>query len=170
MARFCFLSFFSHNFTELNCMLQGDSTRIIRVEVHRPLDHQHHGPSLRNRLCFCNWLYGVSLQTSLEAHACDEVGVFETLVQINIFLTISTFCRKEIEDETDRITGSNKGISNLPINLRVYSPHGKPTSLSSVSSIFVLHICDRYVHYTKATIQLTYALEPRLSKRTPPWS
>ncbi len=32
---------------------------------------------------------------------------------------------KEIEDETDRVTGSNKGISNLPINLRVYSPHGK---------------------------------------------
>jgi hypothetical protein len=35
------------------------------------------------------------------------------------------FFRKEIEDETDRVTGSNKGISNLPINLRVYSPHGK---------------------------------------------
>lgn len=33
--------------------------------------------------------------------------------------------QKEIEDETDRMTGSNKGISNLPINLRVYSPHGK---------------------------------------------
>ena len=33
--------------------------------------------------------------------------------------------RKEIEDETDRITGSNKGISAVPINLRVYSPHGK---------------------------------------------
>lgn len=33
--------------------------------------------------------------------------------------------RKEIEDETDRVTGSNKGISNIPINLRVYSPHGK---------------------------------------------
>ena len=33
--------------------------------------------------------------------------------------------RKEIEDETDRVTGSNKGISNLPINLRVYSPHGR---------------------------------------------
>ena len=33
---------------------------------------------------------------------------------------------KEIEDETDRVTGSNKGISNLPINLRVYSPHGEP--------------------------------------------
>ncbi len=31
--------------------------------------------------------------------------------------------RKEIEDETDRTTGSNKGISPVPINLRVYSPH-----------------------------------------------
>lgn len=33
--------------------------------------------------------------------------------------------RKEIEDETDRVTGGNKGISNIPINLRVYSPNGK---------------------------------------------
>lgn len=32
--------------------------------------------------------------------------------------------RKEIEAETDRVTGSNKGISNVPINLRVYSPNG----------------------------------------------
>ncbi|TKR80265.1 hypothetical protein L596_014365 [Steinernema carpocapsae] len=31
--------------------------------------------------------------------------------------------RKEIEDETDRITGQNKGISPVPINLRVFSPH-----------------------------------------------
>ncbi|XP_039289608.1 dynamin isoform X5 [Nilaparvata lugens] len=31
--------------------------------------------------------------------------------------------RREIEGETDRITGSNKGISNIPINLRVYSPN-----------------------------------------------
>uniref|UniRef100_A0A6Q2Y3K7 dynamin GTPase n=1 Tax=Esox lucius TaxID=8010 RepID=A0A6Q2Y3K7_ESOLU len=31
--------------------------------------------------------------------------------------------RAEIEAETDRITGQNKGISPVPINLRVYSPH-----------------------------------------------
>ncbi|XP_020560912.1 dynamin-2 isoform X4 [Oryzias latipes] len=31
--------------------------------------------------------------------------------------------RAEIEAETDRVTGSNKGISPIPINLRVYSPH-----------------------------------------------
>lgn len=32
--------------------------------------------------------------------------------------------RKEIEEETDRVTGLNKGISPIPINLRVFSPHG----------------------------------------------
>ncbi|XP_030063791.1 dynamin-1 isoform X4 [Microcaecilia unicolor] len=31
--------------------------------------------------------------------------------------------RQEIESETDRITGTNKGISPVPINLRVYSPN-----------------------------------------------
>uniref|UniRef100_A0A915DH68 Dynamin n=1 Tax=Ditylenchus dipsaci TaxID=166011 RepID=A0A915DH68_9BILA len=31
--------------------------------------------------------------------------------------------RKEIEDETDRVTGANKGISPVPINLRVFSPN-----------------------------------------------
>ncbi|XP_038163297.1 dynamin-2 isoform X5 [Cyprinodon tularosa] len=31
--------------------------------------------------------------------------------------------RMEIEAETDRLTGSNKGISSIPINLRVYSPN-----------------------------------------------
>uniref|UniRef100_A0A1I7U4V1 dynamin GTPase n=1 Tax=Caenorhabditis tropicalis TaxID=1561998 RepID=A0A1I7U4V1_9PELO len=31
--------------------------------------------------------------------------------------------RQEIENETDRVTGSNKGISPDPINLRVYSPN-----------------------------------------------
>lgn len=33
--------------------------------------------------------------------------------------------RQEIEAETDRMTGANKGISPVPINLRVYSPHGE---------------------------------------------
>lgn len=43
--------------------------------------------------------------------------------------------RKEIEADTDRLTGTNKGISNLPINLRVYSPHGKRKGLEIKMSI-----------------------------------
>lgn len=37
--------------------------------------------------------------------------------------------RKEIVAETDRETGSNKGISAIPINLRVFSPHGECKAL-----------------------------------------
>ena len=33
--------------------------------------------------------------------------------------------RKEIEDDTERIAGKDKGVNKVPINLRVYSPHGE---------------------------------------------
>lgn len=39
---------------------------------------------------------------------------------------------KEIVKETDRLTGSNKGISNIPINLRVHSPHGKKGTVLNI--------------------------------------
>lgn len=44
--------------------------------------------------------------------------------------------RGEIEAETDRITGSNKGISPVPINLRVYSPNGQ-YSLAIITNYFL---------------------------------
>ena len=37
--------------------------------------------------------------------------------------------RQEIEAETVRLTGTNKGVSPVPINLRVYSPHGTHTTV-----------------------------------------
>lgn len=43
--------------------------------------------------------------------------------------------RLEIEAETDRLTGSNKGISPIPINLRVYSPNGKPLPRAASSAL-----------------------------------
>lgn len=46
--------------------------------------------------------------------------------------------RKEIESETDRVTGSNKGISNIPINLRVYSPNGTCQFYSNFIEIQIL--------------------------------
>lgn len=39
-----------------------------------------------------------------------------------IFTDFDKIC-KEIEEETDRCTGTNKGISPVPINLRIFSPH-----------------------------------------------
>ncbi|XP_076092246.1 dynamin-1-like isoform X2 [Mytilus galloprovincialis] len=47
----------------------------------------------------------------------------EFLHQKNKYYSDFDQVRKEIEMETDRVTGGNKGISNIPINLRVYSPN-----------------------------------------------
>ncbi|XP_073834791.1 dynamin-1 shibire isoform X13 [Musca autumnalis] len=53
--------------------------------------------------------------------------------------------RKEIEDETDRVTGSNKGISNIPINLRVYSPHVLNLTLIDLPGLTKVAIGDQPV-------------------------
>ena len=50
--------------------------------------------------------------------------------------------RREIEADTDRITGSNKGISQLPINLRVYSPHGNSEFISWKSGTWLFKGAD----------------------------
>merc|ERR1719322_2319123 len=54
-----------------------------------------------------------------------------------------TAIRKEIEDETDRVTGSNKGISNLPINLRVYSPHVLNITLIDLPGLTKIAVGDQ---------------------------
>jgi len=50
---------------------------------------------------------------------------------------------KEIEDETDRVTGENKGISNLPINLRVYSPHVLNITLIDLPGLTKIPVGDQ---------------------------
>ena len=51
--------------------------------------------------------------------------------------------QKEIEDETDRVTGSSKGISNLPINLRVYSPHVLSITLIDLPGLTKMPVGDQ---------------------------
>ncbi|XP_021708051.1 dynamin isoform X1 [Aedes aegypti] len=51
--------------------------------------------------------------------------------------------RQEIEAETDRVTGSNKGISNIPINLRVYSPHVLNLTLIDLPGLTKVPIGDQ---------------------------
>ncbi|XP_072152340.1 dynamin isoform X7 [Bemisia tabaci] len=51
--------------------------------------------------------------------------------------------RKEIEAETDRLTGSNKGISNIPINLRVYSPNVLSLTLVDLPGMTKVPIGDQ---------------------------
>lgn len=51
--------------------------------------------------------------------------------------------RQEIEAETERVTGSNKGISNIPINLRVYSPHVLNLTLIDLPGLTKVPIGDQ---------------------------
>ncbi|KAL4709783.1 hypothetical protein ACJJTC_001237 [Scirpophaga incertulas] len=51
--------------------------------------------------------------------------------------------RQEIEGETDRITGSNKGISPVPINLRVYSPNVLNLTLIDLPGLTKVPIGDQ---------------------------
>ncbi|XP_032094782.1 dynamin-2 isoform X7 [Thamnophis elegans] len=51
--------------------------------------------------------------------------------------------RTEIEAETDRVTGTNKGISPIPINLRVYSPHVLNLTLIDLPGITKVPVGDQ---------------------------
>ncbi|XP_061563114.1 dynamin-1a [Cololabis saira] len=51
--------------------------------------------------------------------------------------------RQEIEAETDRVTGANKGISPVPINLRVYSPHVLNLTLVDLPGITKVPVGDQ---------------------------
>eukprot|EP01134_Creolimax_fragrantissima_P002300 CFRG2300T1 len=51
--------------------------------------------------------------------------------------------RKEIEADTARITGANKGISNLPINLKVYSPHVLDLTLVDLPGLTKVAVGDQ---------------------------
>ncbi|XP_037300307.1 dynamin isoform X4 [Manduca sexta] len=51
--------------------------------------------------------------------------------------------RSEIEAETDRVTGSNKGISPVPINLRVYSPNVLNLTLIDLPGLTKVPIGDQ---------------------------
>ena len=66
--------------------------------------------------------YQFSLSTDISSPISVEFAEF--LHQKGRKYTDFDEVRREIEAETDRLTGKNKGISAVPINLRVYSPHG----------------------------------------------
>ncbi|XP_075472837.1 dynamin-3 isoform X4 [Ascaphus truei] len=51
--------------------------------------------------------------------------------------------RQEIEAETERVTGINKGISSIPISLRIYSPHVLNLTLIDLPGITKVPVGDQ---------------------------
>ncbi|XP_051866975.1 dynamin-3-like [Pristis pectinata] len=58
------------------------------------------------------------------------------------FTDFEEVCR-EIEVETDRATGTNKGISSIPINLRIYSPNVLNLTLIDLPGITKVPVGDQ---------------------------
>lgn len=51
--------------------------------------------------------------------------------------------RKEIVKETDKVTGANSGISSVPINLRIYSPHVLTLTLVDLPGLTKVPVGDQ---------------------------
>lgn len=78
------------------------------------------------------------------AEAADEWGEFLHLPDQKF--TDFAEIRREIEKETDRITGKNKGISNKSINLKVFSPHVLNLTLVDLPGITKVPVGDQPVN------------------------
>lgn len=59
--------------------------------------------------------------------------------------------RNEIEAETSRLAGSNKGINRLPINLKIYSPHVLNLTLVDLPGLTKIPIGDQPTDIEKQT-------------------
>ncbi|KAI6236521.1 Dynamin-1-like protein [Aphelenchoides besseyi] len=71
----------------------------------------------------------------------DDWAVFDH--KNGVIFTDFGLVRQEIEDETDRVTGSNKGISDAPITLRVFSHRVVNLSLIDLPGITKLPVGDQ---------------------------
>ena len=62
--------------------------------------------------------------------------------------------KREIESETQRIAGSNKGINRQPINLKIYSPHVLSLTLVDLPGLTKVPIGDQPTDIEKQTRNL----------------
>jgi len=62
--------------------------------------------------------------------------------------------KREIESETSRIAGSNKGINRQPINLKIYSPHVLSLTLVDLPGLTKVPIGDQPTDIEKQTRNL----------------
>lgn len=79
----------------------------------------------------------------------------------DIIFTDFTKVREEIENETDRLTGTNKGISPVPINLTIYSHKVVNLSLIDLPGLTKVPVGDQVCLYFAP--EISYLLSKYLS-------
>ena len=89
-----------------------------------------------------------------------EWGVF--LHAKNKIFTDFNEIRQEIESETDRVTGSNKGVSHDPIVLKIYSPNVVTLTLVDLPGITKIPVGDQPVDIEQQIrdMIMTYVANP----------
>ena len=83
--------------------------------------------------------------SSSNAQSYTEWGQF---LHIDKRFTDFDEIRKEIEQETFRVAGQNKGISKLPIHLRIYSPNVLDLTLVDLPGLTKVRVCDTLCRYS----------------------
>lgn len=64
-----------------------------------------------------------TLPSTSSTSSADSSAEYAQFLHLDKRFTDFAAVRKEIESETFRVAGQNKGVSKLPINLRIYSPN-----------------------------------------------
>nr|POF12786.1 dynamin-related protein dnm1 [Quercus suber] len=82
----------------------------------------------------------------------DEFGEFNHMPGRRFY--DFTEVRREIENETNRIAGGNKGINRQPINLKIYSPHVLSLTLVDLPGLTKVPIGDQPTDIEKQTRNL----------------
>nr|POF26287.1 dynamin-related protein dnm1 [Quercus suber] len=101
----------------------------------KPADHEVHIP-----------------HTPASVGGQDEFGEFNHMPGRRFY--DFTEVRREIENETNRIAGGNKGINRQPINLKIYSPHVLSLTLVDLPGLTKVPIGDQPTDIEKQTRNL----------------
>lgn len=95
-------------------------------------------------------LIHISPPTSSTSHVAEYAQFLHLDKRFTDFAAV----RKEIEAETARVAGQNKGVSKLPINLRIYSPNVLDLTLVDLPGLTKAHRMSLHVNCSSLTIHL----------------
>lgn len=105
-------------------MVGSSHFRIMRANSLMPEYLIHFFLSLLLLIGILFHLYYVPCCISQFSISHPKISLLVTDNMSTISLFDAALVRKEIQDETDRVTGKTKQISPIPIHLSIYSPHG----------------------------------------------
>ena len=139
--------------------------QLVNIPSHAPPKSAH--PTVPEPLSTSSFELGAAATTEIHPHTrINQPGQYEEWGE---FLHVPgqryydfSQIRREIEIETSRIAGNNKGINRLPINLKIYSPHVLNLTLVDLPGLTKIPIGDQPTDIERQTrnLILEYIAKP----------